>query len=305
MTVVMRIDLVGAQAARPGARAQRVARLPRRFRRAAAAQAAASVRHPVLGACSVAGRGEIATGWLSDHLGHKPLIAMGMLVRAGALALLATVGSDSAPRRARPPCPAWGPPWSTHVARRGVGRGRPGAPGARGKRPPVLAGRWVRGARRARGRRRRRRRLRGAILLVAALTGGIGVCVAWTAPRGRACGRAPRGQSPSPQLTTRSRWIPMSGCSPSRSSAPPHLDAARPPGLDARDGRPRPARPARSRRRRGTSRCGPSRDPGPRSRRVGVVREGVRHDVRRPVPRRCRAAQAASRRRSGTSAAPG
>jgi MFS family permease len=34
------------------------------------------------------------TGWLSDHVGRKPLIASGMLVQAGALALL--VASDGA-----------------------------------------------------------------------------------------------------------------------------------------------------------------------------------------------------------------
>lgn len=37
---------------------------------------------------AVWGAGQIATGWLSDHLGRKPLIAAGMLVQAGALALL-------------------------------------------------------------------------------------------------------------------------------------------------------------------------------------------------------------------------
>jgi MFS family permease len=34
------------------------------------------------------GLGQLATGWLSDHTGRKPLIATGMLVQAGALALL-------------------------------------------------------------------------------------------------------------------------------------------------------------------------------------------------------------------------
>jgi MFS family permease len=38
---------------------------------------------------AVWGLGQIATGWLSDHAGRKPLIAAGMLVQAGALALLA------------------------------------------------------------------------------------------------------------------------------------------------------------------------------------------------------------------------
>ena len=34
------------------------------------------------------GGGQLATGWLSDHTGRKPLIAAGMLVQAGALGLL-------------------------------------------------------------------------------------------------------------------------------------------------------------------------------------------------------------------------
>ncbi|HWO80927.1 MFS transporter [Gaiella sp.] len=34
------------------------------------------------------GAGQLATGWLSDHTGRKPLITAGMLVQAGALALL-------------------------------------------------------------------------------------------------------------------------------------------------------------------------------------------------------------------------
>jgi MFS family permease len=34
------------------------------------------------------GAGQLATGWLSDHTGRKPLIAAGMIVQAGALGLL-------------------------------------------------------------------------------------------------------------------------------------------------------------------------------------------------------------------------
>jgi MFS family permease/rhodanese-related sulfurtransferase len=37
---------------------------------------------------AVWGAGQLLTGWLSDHTGRKPLIAAGMLVQAGALALL-------------------------------------------------------------------------------------------------------------------------------------------------------------------------------------------------------------------------
>ena len=40
------------------------------------------------------GAGQLYTGWLSDHTGRKPLIAAGMLVQAGALALL--VAGDGA-----------------------------------------------------------------------------------------------------------------------------------------------------------------------------------------------------------------
>ncbi|MGI8479942.1 MAG: MFS transporter [Gaiellaceae bacterium] len=37
---------------------------------------------------AVWGLGQLGTGWLSDHVGRKPLIALGMLVQGGALALL-------------------------------------------------------------------------------------------------------------------------------------------------------------------------------------------------------------------------
>ena len=37
---------------------------------------------------AVWGAGQLATGWLSDHAGRKPLIVLGMLVQGGALALL-------------------------------------------------------------------------------------------------------------------------------------------------------------------------------------------------------------------------
>src|SRR5216117_4544154 len=40
------------------------------------------------------GAGQLATGWLSDHTGRKPLITLGMLVQAAALGLL--VAGDGA-----------------------------------------------------------------------------------------------------------------------------------------------------------------------------------------------------------------
>ena len=43
------------------------------------------------------GAGQLATGWLSDHTGRKPLITGGMFVQAGALALLVAGGGAFAP----------------------------------------------------------------------------------------------------------------------------------------------------------------------------------------------------------------
>jgi MFS family permease len=43
------------------------------------------------------GLGQLATGWLSDHTGRKPLIVGGMLVQAGALALLVAGGGSFVP----------------------------------------------------------------------------------------------------------------------------------------------------------------------------------------------------------------
>ena len=57
----------------------------------------ASVRQVAVVAAAypvVWGAGQLATGWLSDHVGRKPLIAAGMLVQAGALGLL--VAGDGA-----------------------------------------------------------------------------------------------------------------------------------------------------------------------------------------------------------------
>jgi MFS family permease len=46
---------------------------------------------------AVWGAGQLLTGWLSDHAGRKPLIVAGMLVQAGALALLLAGGGDFGP----------------------------------------------------------------------------------------------------------------------------------------------------------------------------------------------------------------
>ena len=46
---------------------------------------------------AVWGAGQLLTGWLSDHTGRKPLIVLGMLVQAGALALLVAGGGAFAP----------------------------------------------------------------------------------------------------------------------------------------------------------------------------------------------------------------
>jgi MFS family permease len=43
------------------------------------------------------GAGQLATGWLSDHVGRKPLITGGMLVQAGALVLLVAGNGAFAP----------------------------------------------------------------------------------------------------------------------------------------------------------------------------------------------------------------
>jgi MFS family permease len=43
------------------------------------------------------GAGQLATGWLSDHIGRKPLISTGMLLQAGALAVLVAGDGSFAP----------------------------------------------------------------------------------------------------------------------------------------------------------------------------------------------------------------
>ena len=43
------------------------------------------------------GAGQLATGWLSDHTGRKPLITAGMLVQAAALGLLVAGGGAFSP----------------------------------------------------------------------------------------------------------------------------------------------------------------------------------------------------------------
>jgi MFS family permease len=59
----------------------------------------ASVREIAIVAAAypvVWGLGQLLTGWLSDHVGRKPLIAAGMLVQASALALLVAGGGSFA-----------------------------------------------------------------------------------------------------------------------------------------------------------------------------------------------------------------
>jgi len=46
---------------------------------------------------AVWGAGQLVTGWLSDHVGRKPLIVLGMLIQAGALALLVAGGGAFTP----------------------------------------------------------------------------------------------------------------------------------------------------------------------------------------------------------------
>jgi MFS family permease len=43
------------------------------------------------------GAGQLATGWLSDHTGRKPLIVLGMLVQAAGLAVLVLGGGAFGP----------------------------------------------------------------------------------------------------------------------------------------------------------------------------------------------------------------
>jgi MFS family permease len=43
------------------------------------------------------GLGQLATGWLSDRVGRKPLIVLGMLVQAGGLAALVAAGGELGP----------------------------------------------------------------------------------------------------------------------------------------------------------------------------------------------------------------
>jgi MFS family permease len=60
----------------------------------------ASVRQIAIVAAAypvVWGAGQLVTGWASDHIGRKPLIAGGMLVQAGALGLLVAGGGAFAP----------------------------------------------------------------------------------------------------------------------------------------------------------------------------------------------------------------
>jgi MFS family permease len=60
----------------------------------------ASVRQIAIVAAAypfVWGSGQLVTGWLSDHIGRKPLISSGMLLQAGALGVLVSGGGSFAP----------------------------------------------------------------------------------------------------------------------------------------------------------------------------------------------------------------
>ena len=64
--------------------------------------AAAGASTPQIGVVAavypgVWGATQVATGWLSDHIGRKPLIVLGMLVQAGALAILVAGGGRFGP----------------------------------------------------------------------------------------------------------------------------------------------------------------------------------------------------------------
>src|SRR5207302_361956 len=89
MTVVMKIDLVGP--ARRG--------LALGLNESAGYLGAGVAKVGVVAAVypAVWGAGQLVTGWLSDSIGRKPLIVLGMLVQAGALALLVAGAGSFAP----------------------------------------------------------------------------------------------------------------------------------------------------------------------------------------------------------------
>ena len=89
-----------APAARPGWSTTSTTRSPGASRRSTSPPTAPSVREIAIVAAAyplVWGAGQLATGWLSDHTGRKPLITAGMLVQAGALGLLVAGGGAFAP----------------------------------------------------------------------------------------------------------------------------------------------------------------------------------------------------------------
>ncbi len=130
---------------------------------------------------AVWGVGQIATGWLSDHVGRKPLIVAGMLVQAAALGLLAAGGGAFAPAVVAAMLLGVGTAlvYPTLIAAVSDAvqpqRARPGR-----RRLPLLARLGLRRRRPPRRPRRRCARQRAAIALVAVLTAASGIWVTAT-----------------------------------------------------------------------------------------------------------------------------
>ena len=152
----------------------------------------ASVREIAIVAAAypvVWGAGQLVTGWLSDHTGRKPLITGGMLVQAGALALLVAGGGAFAPSLAR-----------RRPARRRHGDGLPDADRRRLRRQPAARPRPRRSASTASG---------------ATSASSLGALIA--GHRRRRCARRGRRSRSSPALTAAS----------GSSSPPPHGSGTR------------------------------------------------------------------------------